>query len=333
MPAGLCYRAAVMWWLWIAGPLSLVVIYVLTGWPDKRRLAELERWRRSMGPKTVTRKEKAGYRSGKEIVERREGTGAKRLGALPGPMKRMVDAAGGGDLLGHFELAPRLAYLSVMGATSTNGSDLQTISAKLEEAGPSFTARPLPIVEGERVPNTGIQFKKDPDFMAFFLVEPAIAEAPAPAKPGAAPKAPSETALSKEIRAWLSRPIREALLDFPDVWLSVQGKTMALTLYGAVDADKLHELVNTADIIFAEHGAEGGPSLLGDALDERDEDEDEDESAEEPAAKPAPAKAQPAAKPAPAKAPSAAKPAPAKAAAAAKPAPTGAVKGTPNKRI
>lgn len=42
--------------------------------------------------------------------------------------------------------------------------------------------------------------------------------------------------LAKQIRSWLSRPIREALLDFPDVWLSVQGKTMALTLYGAVSA-------------------------------------------------------------------------------------------------
>ncbi|MEO7331496.1 MAG: hypothetical protein ABI193_23170 [Minicystis sp.] len=321
-----------MWWLWIAGPLSLVVIYVLTGWPDKRRLNELERWRRSMGPKTIVRKEKAGYRSGKEIVERREGTGAKRLGALPGPMKRMVDAAGGGDLLGHFELAPRLAYLSVTGATSTSGSDLQSITAKLEDAGPSFTARPLPIVEGERVPNTGIQFKKDPDFMAFFLVEPAVPETTAPTKQATAAKTPSETALSKEIRAWLSRPIREALLDFPDAWLSVQGKTMALTLYGAVSAEKLDELVNTADIIFAEHGAEGGPSLLGESFDESEGFEEDEEIDEEPAAKPAPAKAAAAARPAPAKASVAAKPAPAKAS-AAKPAPAGPVKGTPNKRI
>lgn len=315
-----------MWWLWIAGPISLVVIYVLTGWPDRRRLAELERWRRSMGPKTVTRKEKAGYRSGKEIVERREGAGAKRLGALPGPMKRMVDAAGGGDLLGHFELSPRLAYLSVTGATSTTGSDLQTVTAKLEENGPTFTVRPLPIVEGERVPNTGLQFKKDPDFMAFFLVESAVPEAPAAPAKGPAPKV-AETPLAKQIRSWLSRPIREALLDFPDVWLSVQGKTMALTLYGAVSADKLQELVNTADVIFAEHGAEGGPSLLGDAFDQADDDDD-DEGDDEPAAeaKPAPAKA----KPAPAKA--AAKPAPTKAQPAAT-ASAGAVKGTPNKRI
>ena len=56
--------------------------------------------------------------------------------------------------------------------------------------------RPLPIVEGERVPNTGLQFKKDPDFMAFFLVESAVPEAPAAPAKGPAPKV-AETPLAK----------------------------------------------------------------------------------------------------------------------------------------
>ncbi|MFO0756006.1 MAG: hypothetical protein U0359_05925 [Byssovorax sp.] len=345
-----------MWWLWIAGPLSLVVIYLLTGWPDRRRLAEIERWRASMGPKTVVRKEKAGYRSTKEIIDKRPGKGAKRLGTLPGPLKRMVDAAGGGDLIGHYELAPRLAYLSITSANSTSGSDLQTVTAKLEEAGPTFIARPLPIVEGERVPNTGVQFKKDPDFMAYFLVETPGVEMPLPPPPpkaGAPAAEPPEPPIAKKVRAWLSRPIREALLDFPDVWLSVQGSTMALTLYGAVSADKIHALVAAADVIFAEHGADGGPSLLGESLEEEDDldDAEEDEVAEAAPPKPAPkAKAaQPeAAKPAESKAPvkaTSAKAAPAKAAPAkvgpAKGAPAaaastkdeGPVRGTPNKRI
>jgi hypothetical protein len=204
------------------------------------------------------------------------------------------------------------------------------------------------------VPNTGIQFKKDPDFMAFFLVEAPGAEAPPPppAKAGAPAPVAADTAIAKQVRAWLSRPIREALLDFPDAWLSVQGKTMALTLYGSVSADKLHELVAAADVIFAEHGAEGGPSLLGDGFEASDdEDDDDDESSDEAVAAPT-AKSKPATKSEPAtksaaankpaaKASSASKPAPAKAATvssaaaskAASSAGEGPVKGTANKRI
>src|SRR5262249_10591810 len=116
------------------------------------------------------------------------------------------------------------------------------------------------------VPNTGIQFKKDPEFMGLFLVEHTLDDGPA---------APVRDADEKAIRKWLSPPLREALLDFPDGWLRVDGraKVMAFTLYGPADDQRFDELVATADIVFAEYGAEGGPSLLADEADERDEPE------------------------------------------------------------
>jgi hypothetical protein len=206
----------------------------------------------------------------------------------------------------NFELVPKLAYLAVMSANAQTGSDHQTVSAKLDDAAPSFTVRPLPIVEGERAPNTGIEFKKDPEFMALFLVEsaglaPAAPPPPAKGAKEAAPPAPpaSDAELAKKIRAWLSRPVREALRDLPEAWLRVQGKTMALTVYGAVDAEKINELVTVADAIFAEYGADGGPSLFGDADEDADASAPERASPSKPAAAPPPKKSK--AKPAPSK--------------------------------
>jgi uncharacterized RDD family membrane protein YckC len=54
-------------------------------------------------------------------------------------------------------------------------------------------------------------------------------------------------------------------MDLSDAWLRVDGRIMALTLYGSIDADKLDELVGVADAIFAERGAGGGASLFGDS--------------------------------------------------------------------
>ena len=36
---------------------------------------------------------------------------------------------------------------------------------------------------------------------------------------------------------------------------------MAYTLYGPADADRIKELAIAADVVFAEYGAGGGPSL------------------------------------------------------------------------
>ena len=263
-----------MTWLWFVGPLVMGLIYVLTGRRDRRRDVEIERWQQQMPPRTP--EGDRGYREGKPGTQRAvpgkpgAGAGPRRVTAMPGPLTRMLETAGGGVRVDTFELAPKLAYLAVVGADLMQGSDHQTVVAKLDEPGPTFTARPLPIIEGERMANNGVEFKKDPDFMALFLVERGLDErAPIPVAGDADDKA---------IRKWLSPPLREALLDLPDGWLRVDGKakTMAYTLYGPADAERMKELVVAADVVFAEYGAGGGPSLLG------EEDEEKPETAAPP---------------------------------------------------
>lgn len=234
-------------WLWILGPLVAALVFVLTDWRDKRREIEIERWR--------------GRKQG-------AGAGPKSVTSLPGPLARMLLAAGGGKRIAQYELVSKLAYLALLGGDATAGSDHQTVVAKLDEAAPTLTVRPLPILDGQSEPNTGVQFKKDAEFMEAFIVERGLEGS------DAAPPAASEAG-DKAIRQWLSPPVRAALLELPDAWLRVEGKTMALTLYGPIDADRLHELVTAADVIFAEYGAEGGPSLFGD-----DEEEGEEPAAE-----------------------------------------------------
>jgi hypothetical protein len=259
-----------MSFLWWAAPLVAALVYALTGWRDKRREAEIERWRKQMGPGAVVRKEAVGdYRSSKEVGQ--PGPGAKEVPSMPGPLHRALASTGGGAPLAYFELVSKIAYLACVEADAVQGSDHQTVVTKLDEQCPVFTARPLPIVEGERVPNTGVQFKKDAEFMELYLVERGMENGVI---------VPASEALDKEIRKWLSPPVRAALLDFPDAWLRVDGKakTMAITLYGPADAERINELITCADVIFAEYGAEGGPSLFG--------DEDEEPQEEKPAPPP-----------------------------------------------
>ncbi len=261
-----------MWWMSIVGPILVVLIWLTTGFRDRRREGEVERWRRTMGPRNVSEKEATGYRTSKKVGTVTPGPGARIATALPGPLQRVIDAAGGGDALGHYELVPKLAYLSAMSANLLTGSDFQVVTGKLEENAPAFIVRPLPIIEGERLANTGIEFKKDPDFTALFQVDAVTSAtaAPAPGSKGAkTPPAPLNDAdAAKKIRSWISRPVREALRDLPDAWLYVQGRAMALVLYGPADASKLDELVKAADVIFAEYGDEGGPSLFDDDGDD-----------------------------------------------------------------
>jgi len=122
------------------------------------------------------------------------------------------------------------------------GSNQFTVLCKLAKAGPSFTCHPLQIIDGRPAENRGIRFGGDPEFMDQFVVE------------GGGGRA---------IRKWLTPDLRAALMELPDVWLRVEGKVMALTLYGYADPDKLDELVGVADAIFAERGAGGGESLFG----------------------------------------------------------------------
>jgi len=217
----------------------VLCIYLLTGSPDKLRLREVELWRRSWGPARPPPK-KSSRKKGDLGAD--APAGAKRVGFLPADLGVLVDAAGAGRPIGIFELVPRIAYLGVFGPSVTAGADLQAVVGKLAEPAPTFTARPLPIVDGARVANTGVIFNKDPPFTDAYLVEGLDAKA---------------------IKRWLNPLVREQLIDMPDVWLSVSGKAMALLLYGTADAEKLDDLVSAADVIFAEYGAEGGPSLLG----------------------------------------------------------------------
>lgn len=259
-------------WRWLGAFATVALVYVITGrHTDPRRAREVEAWRASWGPNTGGSKPKPG---------------AKRVGALPGELARAVEEAGGGKPVGLFELVPKGAYLAVMAADAAAGSDHQTVAIQLHRKAPSFSVRPLPIVDGRRIPNTGVQFKKHPEFMELFLVE------------GADPKA---------IGAWLIRPLREALIDLPDAWLSVSGRTLTLTTFGACHRAALEDLVATADLFFVEHGIDADVTLLGlpvDATDETasdvaereddgDGDEDGDERSGEGEASPA-AKAKPA---------------------------------------
>lgn len=276
------------WWLWLVGPLVVVLVYVLTGRPDRRLAAEIERWRvqRARDARQVKR-EGSAYRSGREVAVDPD-AGPRRVTSLPGPLARVLSATGGGERVAVFELVPKLAYLAFMGADLAQGSNHVTLLAKLDEPGPTLTVRPfLPIMDGAPVPNTGVQFTKDAEFMEHFLVEPSLEGRRGPRTAASLLsnlEPPIDKAKEKAIRKWLSPPLREALLDFPDGWLRVDGndKAMAFTLYGPADAAKVDELVAAADVVFAEYGAGGGPSLLPDEAGE-----DASAPAPPPKAKPA----------------------------------------------
>src|SRR6185312_221902 len=151
-------------WLWYAVPFGLSVIFALTIGRSPRFGAEIERWRKRMG--RIDWSEGAvdasqGYRGAKGNKGKGEPKrkGPRRVTAPPSQLTRMLETTGGGDVFGYYELVPKLAYLAVMTANAFQGSDHMTILARLDEPSPSFTARPLPIVEGQRIANTGVQFK------------------------------------------------------------------------------------------------------------------------------------------------------------------------------
>ena len=251
-----------MLFLWLVGPVLVVVIYVLTASRDKRRAEEADAWAESQR--------------------------VKRVMSVPSTVAHMFEDAGAGTPVRLFEIIPKIAYLGVFEANVGAGSDHQTVVVQLEEPAPTFTIRPLPVVDGSRITNVGVPFPKHRAFMEAFLVEGAKAA---------------------EIKRWLSRPLRKALLELPDVWVRVDGMGMAVTLYGSTYSPRpskndpsvggaatsiyraahsrgmstvgfchLQKLVTTADALFAEYGAAGAPSLL--LEDDREEDE-HDEGHEE----------------------------------------------------
>lgn len=258
-------------WLWYVGPVAVLILWFLTGLRGRheaRRDRELARFRALMTP---TREEQLGtYR--KTRKSRRasaEAAGPRLVRSLPGSLQSMLEETGGGVPVARYELVPKRAYVAVMGPSFKNGSEYQAVLLKLASAAPPIAICPLPIIDGARAPNNGVQFKKDPEFMELFLVE-----------------GPDAKAIGK----WLPRSLRDALREFPDAWLYVQDRAAALVAYGPVDADRMEALVAAANAIFALHGGEGAPSLLpdeperasaGDEEEDEEDDEDEEDADEE----------------------------------------------------
>lgn len=238
-----------IWMWWLVGPALALLVFVLSArtTESKRLEGAVARW----------------------VARRKRVAPVRKVSSLPKELGVLARSVTEGDVLAHYELVggsepgkAGIAFLTLTGANALEGSAGAHVLMKLAHAAPSFTVRPLPLEDGERVSNTGIEFRKHPEFMAEFLAE------------GQDPRA---------VGKFLSKPLREALLDWPRLWVAVQGKAMALSVYGPVDEDELELLVATADVLFAEHGARGGPSLVGEGGGDDDEEDAEDEGVLAPA--------------------------------------------------
>jgi hypothetical protein len=291
-----------MWWLWIVGPLAVGLVYIVTGAStNPRYLRALEGWRSDMGARRAkerkqTRATKKGASQGadpapvKKKKEKAVDLRPKQVAQLPSAFRPIAHLAGGGNEIGRYELIKDLAYLLAVEADPRGTSDHQTVLLRLEEPAPRMTVRPLPGADGELTSQEGIQFRKDPVFPTHFVVDGAPNDA-------------------KAIGRWLSKPLREMLCDAPSVWLRVDGKLLALTIYGRIEEEALDKLIDLADVFSAEHGAEGGPSFFGgdgseraarlaaigddedDEEEDRDEEEDDDSDDDEEAAEAPPSEA------------------------------------------
>jgi hypothetical protein len=234
-----------MWWLWIIGPIAAGLVFVLTGKVDERALKEIDAWREQLGSRRLTLQKKAKAASTgkkKKIKDARP----KPVGSLLRDFAYVVEEIGEGRVVGQYELAAKVAYARFITSDVEGGSDHQTVLVRLAEPGPTFTAKPLPLLdEREHLPNTGIEFRKDPKFFSTYLVD-------------------ADATLAKAIGKWLSLDLRQLIREHGDVWLCVRGRALALTVYGPIREEKIAALVELAEVFVAEHGAEDGPSLFGD---------------------------------------------------------------------
>ena len=230
------------WIHWISGPLTVALIIFGTTSTNERMWREIGSWRRKAGNpprvgETVATKKKRGATSYRDAPR---GQTPRRVPPPPAAIHGML-AELGGKIADVYELVPGTAYLAVGTADPLSASEYQTVVCLLDEKAPPMRVRPLPIVEGVRQRNTGLIFQKDRAFSQKFLVE---------AWDG------------KRARGWLSSPVRKALKGFPDAWLTTKGSVMAVTAYGLAQDTRMMRLINSADVLFAEHGADGGPPLL-----------------------------------------------------------------------
>lgn len=273
-----------MWWLWIVGPIVVGLIFALTGKVDERALQEIVAWREQLGARrlkllrkakakadahikaandTVWRGKQALPTEGETKPKRPKDQRPKPVGGLAREFGPVIEEIGEGRVVGQYELAPKVAYARFVTSDVEGSSDHQSILIRLAEPGPPFTAHPLPLLdETSRIPNTGIEFRKDPEFFSTYMVE-------------------ADAKLAKDIGKWLSRDLRELLREHGDVWLCVRGRAMALTVYGLIREEKIASLMDLAEVFVAEHGAEGGPSLIGETdrsnAKEKDDEDDEEE--------------------------------------------------------
>jgi hypothetical protein len=264
------YSSHGMWSLAVTVPLGVVLVVAGVGGRDERTQRELEAFMTfpareahaaaadaaqvdGDAPAGIDRSA-APYRAD-HIALSGEAKVAKlrRIDALPANMGWIIPSVGDGKVGEVFVLHTGLAYVVFVEADDFSTADHVSVVMKLEERAPSMLVRPLPIVEGKPIANSGVSFKKDPEFMASFLVEAQAAQGP--------------KADAKAVRGFLSEPVRDALLDLPIAWLRVERDVMVLTLYGRFDSDHADALVETADVLFAEHGGGGGPSLLSPEVD------------------------------------------------------------------
>ncbi|MCC6522360.1 MAG: RDD family protein [Polyangiaceae bacterium] len=260
--------------VWYVAPFVFVGLFLLTSAAlsarGRKRLKELERWLADfLGPLRLREPDEGPYRS-----TAGEGGGARlqsrRVRQLPEVFRPLEERVGNGRRLADIVLVPKQAYLAVRGASVTSSHDHQTVFLRLADMAPSFTLRPVPIVDGKpqlpgrvgwhvgpflfslsaalfgfiaviwRIPKATPQtwFQDDPDFADRYFVED------------------FDRRQDREaIEAWLTPELREALCDLPGVWLQSSGKALAVTLYGDADASRLDELVGVADAFAAEHGA------------------------------------------------------------------------------
>ncbi|MBK6514094.1 MAG: hypothetical protein IPM79_31445 [Polyangiaceae bacterium] len=238
-----------------AGIVSMVVsslagvalIYYATGEPDRRHDVEFREFRRYPVRRELMRELTPGYLSlsVRELSLQVETQKLLRqVDAMPTALARILPRIGEGQPFGFLQLKRDLAYVAFVEANDVSDTHYVSVVMALEEPAPSFVARPLPVVDGVRVPNNGIRFTDDPEFTAEYLVQP------------------EGSADVRAVRALLAPVVRDELRTLPSAWLHVSGNVMALTVYGRFNNDLVDHLVDVADVLFAELGAAGGPSLL-----------------------------------------------------------------------
>lgn len=244
-----------LWSVYEAGIYSMIpaalvavgIIFYATGEPDPynpRAFEEFRRFpmRRRVAPELTS---DARYSSIRKLANELDDPRVlKRVTSIPSELTRILPSIGEGSILGFLQLRRQLAYVAFVEADDHNTSHYVSVIMQLDAPAPRFTAQPLPIVDGVPVPNTGIKVADDEAFTASYWVQ----------------VPPNQDA--RAVRAFLAPVVREELVAFPVVWMHVQGRVMAVTIYGRFDPELTDHLVDVADVLFAEYGAEGGPSLL-----------------------------------------------------------------------